>query len=287
MPIRPRRSVLYMPASNARALEKARSLDADAVIFDLEDAVAPDAKEMARGHAVDAANRGGYGRREVVVRINALSSEWGSADLAAVAQSAADAVLVPKVSCAANLAEIQNGLGKDAPQAIWAMMETPQAILRAGDIAASKFDVAPSFSVMVLGTNDLAKETRAALAPGRLAYLPWLMQVVAAARSAGLDVIDGVFNDFQEIDRFRAECMQGREFGMDGKTLIHPKQIEPANEAFSPLPDELEWARKVCAVFDDSANRDVGVAQVDGRMVERLHADMARRVLLLADAINA
>jgi citrate lyase subunit beta / citryl-CoA lyase len=286
MNIRPRRSVLYMPASNARALDKARTLNADAVIFDLEDAVAPDAKETARRQAVQAVEEGGYGSREVVIRINALSTAWGREDLAAVSAVTPDAVLIPKVASPADLAVVQSSLGNGGRTAIWAMMETPGAILNAAAIAAARHDVAPSFAAMVLGTNDLAKETRAALKPGRAAFMPWLMQVVAAARSSGLDVIDGVFNDLDDEQNFHRECEEGRDLGMDGKTLIHPRQIDPANAAFSPSPTELDWARKVCAVFDDPANSDIGVARVDGRMVERLHADMARRVLVLGDALG-
>ncbi len=287
--IRPRRSALYMPASNARALEKARTLPADAVIFDLEDAVAPDRKELARDQACAAARDGGYGAREVVIRINVLDTPWGEADLAAVAQAAPDAVLVPKVSSAEALAAVGMRLRRHgAPERtrVWAMIETPLAVLKAEEIASSALDVDSRLACFVLGTNDLAKETRARLLPGRAVMMPWLMQVLAAARAHGVDVLDGVYNDLSDEAGLRAECEQGRDCGFDGKSLIHPNQIAVANEVFGPTADEVAAARTVVEVFEKPENADKGAVAVDGRMVERLHAEMARRVLDLAEAIE-
>lgn len=286
--IRPRRSALYMPASNARALEKARTLSADAVIFDLEDAVAPDRKELARDQACAAVRDGGYGDREVVIRINALDTPWGEADLAAAAQAAPDAVLVPKVSSAEALAAVGMRLRRHgAPERtrVWAMIETPLAVLKAEEIASSALDVDSRLACFVLGTNDLAKETRARLSAGRAAMMPWLMQVLAAARAHGVDVLDGVYNDLSDEAGLRVECEQGRDCGFDGKCLIHPNQIAVANEVFAPTPDEVAAARAIVAVFERPENADKGAVAVDGRMVERLHAEMARRVLDLAEAI--
>ncbi|RDI62336.1 HpcH/HpaI aldolase/citrate lyase family protein [Microvirga subterranea] len=288
-PIRPRRSALYMPASNARALEKARTLPADAVIFDLEDAVAPDRKELARDQACAAVRNGGYGAREVVIRINALDTPWGEADLAAVAQAAPDAVLVPKVSSAETLAAVGMRLRRHgAPERtrVWAMIETPLAVLKAEEIASSALDVDSRLACFVLGTNDLAKETRARLLPTRAAMMPWLMQVLAAARAYGVDVLDGVYNDLSDEAGFRAECEQGRDCGFDGKSLIHPNQIAVANEVFGPTPGEVAAARAIVEVFERPENADKGAVAVDGRMVERLHAEMAKRMLDLAEAIE-
>lgn len=286
-PIRPRRSALYMPASNARALEKARTLPADVVILDLEDAVAPDRKAAAREQAC-AAVRGGYGAREAVIRVNALDTPWGEADLAAVAQAAPDAVLVPKVSSAEALVAVGLRLRRfGAPERtrVWAMIETPLAVLKAEEIATSSLDVDTRLDCFMLGTNDLAKDTRARLLPGRAAMMPWLMQVLAAARAHGVDVLDGVYNSLSDEAGFRAECEQGRDCGFDGKSLIHPDQIAIANEVFGPTPDEVEAARAIVGIFEQPENADKGAIAVNGRMVERLHADMARRVLALSEAI--
>lgn len=278
MKFRPRRSALYMPGSNPRALEKARSLSADVVILDLEDSVAPDEKAKARASVLRAVADGGFGTREVVVRINGLNTPWGKEDLAAFAGTKADAVLVPKVSSRADVVAVQAGLGAGRSMAIWAMMETPQAILSAAEIASARAEV-PGFAAMVMGTNDLAKETRAALLPGRGAFQPWLATCLLAARSSGLDIIDGVFNDLEDTAGFEAECRQGRELGFDGKTLIHPRQIEPCNKVFSPGPDELAWAERIAHLFDLPENQSLGVVRLEGRMVERLHAEMAQRML--------
>jgi citrate lyase subunit beta / citryl-CoA lyase len=287
MNIRPRRSVLYMPGSNARAMEKARELAADAVIFDLEDAVAPDAKAKAREQIVAALQKGGFGRREVLVRINALDTAWWRDDLA-IAAAGPDAILVPKVSTPGELREVGKhlvGVTKEERIRIWAMMETPLAMLNARDIAAAARDPVTRLAGLVMGTNDLAKDTRARLVPGRAPMLPWLMSCVAAARAFGIDVLDGVYNDLGNAEGFAAECAQGRDLGFDGKTLIHPQQIAPCNAAFSPPPDEVAWARKIIAAFDLPENKGKGVIQVDGRMVEILHADMARRTVAIADAV--
>ncbi|MEI2386652.1 CoA ester lyase [Breoghania sp. JC706] len=290
MTFRPRRSVLYMPGSNARALDKARTLAADALIFDLEDAVAPDAKETARTQVGDAVKAGGYGPREVVVRINGLSTPWGEADLKAAAAAAPDAILIPKVSSPEDLARVEDLLrqaGAPEKTALWAMMETPLAMLNAGAIAAAAKGASPRLAVLVMGTNDLAKETGAQLVEGRAPMLPWLMTCLAAARAYGLDIVDGVYNDFNNEDGFAAECGQGVDLGMDGKTLIHPKQIGPCNAAFSASAEEIERARAIIAAFDLPENADKGAIQLDGRMVERLHADIARRTVAIADAIAA
>ncbi len=287
MNIRPRRSVLYMPGSNARAMEKARELPADAVIFDLEDAVAPDAKARARELIVQALRQGGFGSREVLVRINGLDTAWWLDDLA-VAAANPDAILVPKISTPQQLRDLGKhlvGVGKEKRVRIWAMMETPLAMLNAREIAAAALDPETRLSGFVMGTNDLAKDTRARLLPGRAPMLPWLMNCVAAARAYGLNILDGVYNELGNTEGFAAECRQARDLGFDGKTLIHPQQIAPCNEAFSPAPDEVAWARKIIAAFDLPENANKGVIQIDGRMVERLHNDMARRTVAIADAI--
>jgi citrate lyase subunit beta/citryl-CoA lyase len=287
MTIRPRRSVLYMPGSNARAMEKARELPADAVIFDLEDAVAPDAKAKAREVIVEALKKGGFGSREVLVRINALDTAWWGDDLA-VAAVGPDAVLVPKVSTPEELRQVAKhltGVRADAGVRIWVMMETPLAMLNARDIAAAARDRDTRLAGFVMGTNDLAKDTRARIVPGRAPMLPWLMNCVAAARAYGLDILDGVYNELGNAEGFAAECRQAHDLGFDGKTLIHPQQIAPCNAAFSPSEEEVAWARKIIAAFDQPENASKGVIQIDGRMVERLHADMARRTVAIADAI--
>lgn len=288
IPIRPRRSALYMPGSNARAIEKAKTLAADVVIFDLEDAVAPDLKAQAREQVCAAVRAGGYGRRELVVRINALDTPWGEADLAAAVAAAPDAILVPKVSSAETLAAVGlrlRKLGAAERTRVWAMIETPLAILRAESIASAAHDVDTRLSCFVMGTNDLAKDTRARLLPGRAAMLPWLMTALAAARAHGIDILDGVYNTLSDAGGFRTECEQGRDCGFDGKTLIHPDQIAAANAIFAPTPDEIENARAIVAAFERPENMAKGAISLNGRMVERLHVDMAKRVLALAEAI--
>lgn len=285
MTVRLRRSALYVPATNMRALEKARGLPSDVIIIDLEDSVAPGEKDEARRQAIKALSEGGFAGREVAVRVNGLNTPWGARDLAEVVTSKVDAIVVPKVSSVSDLLQIRNALGERAGPQIWAMLETPAAMLRALDIAEGGRDVLPALSLLVIGTNDLAKDSRAVLKPGRSLYLPWLMSCVAAARAAGLDILDGVFNDFRDEPGFEAECQQGREMGMDGKTLIHPGQIAAANRIFAPTPEEIAWAGKVCATFDDPRNAAAGVVSIEGRMVERLHAEMARRVLEMARSL--
>jgi citrate lyase subunit beta/citryl-CoA lyase len=290
MTIRPRRSVLYMPGSNARAIEKARTLPVDAVILDLEDSVAPDGKATARAQVSDAVSARAFGTREVVVRINGLDTQWWLDDLNAVAKAKPDAVLVPKVSNPRHLEDVAERLvdiSADQKIRVWAMMETPLAMLSARDIAAAAADVETRLSAFVMGTNDLAKETRAAITPGRAAMFPWLMNCLAAARAFGLDILDGVYNDMANAEGFARECNEARAMGFDGKTLIHPNQIGPCNAAFSPSAEEIAQAKKIIAAFDLPENRDKGVVQLEGRMVERLHADMARRTVAIAQAIEA
>jgi citrate lyase subunit beta/citryl-CoA lyase len=289
MTIRPRRSVLFMPGSNARALEKAKTLPADAVILDLEDSVAPDAKEAARNQVTTAVKAGGFGSREVVIRVNGVDTPWHANDLTAAAHAAPDAILIPKVSTPDTLELIGRRLldmGTDHRTRIWAMIETPLAIFNILGIAAEARDSESRLAVLVMGTNDLAKETRARLVPGRAPMLPWLSTCVAAARHHGVDILDGVYNDIGNAEGFAAECRQGVELGFDGKTLIHPSQIEPCNAAFSPSADEVAQARKIIAAFDLPENKAKGVVSIDGRMVERLHADMARRTVTIAEAIG-
>ena len=287
MTVRPRRSVLYMPGSNPRALEKARELPADVLILDLEDAVAPEAKLQAREAVVKAIQQG-FGDREVLVRINGLDTRWWVEDIDAAASARPDAMLVPKVSSPRQLQDLAARLvdmGTDPHVRVWAMMETPLAMLNVRDIAAAALDSETRLAGFVMGTNDLAKDTRARLVPGRAPMLPWLMNCLAAARAYGLDILDGVYNDIGDAAGFAAECRQARDLGFDGKTLIHPRQIEPCNEAFSPTAEEVDAARKIIAAFDLPENENKGVLQVDGRMIERLHAEMARRTVAIADAI--
>jgi citrate lyase subunit beta/citryl-CoA lyase len=290
MTFRPRRSVLYMPGSNARALEKAKTLPADGVILDLEDAVAPDAKEAARKQVADAVKAGGFGAREVFIRVNGLDTAWHADDLSAAAHAAPDAILVPKISSPDQLEMIGQRLldmGTDRKTRIWAMIETPIALLNIRDIAAAAADSETRLAGFVMGTNDLAKETRARLVPGRAPMLPWLALCLAAARTYGIDILDGVYNDHSNIAGFKDECAQARDMGFDGKTLIHPNQIEPCNEIFSPSVDEVAQARKMIAAFDLPENKNKGVVAIDGRMVERMHAEMARRTVAIAEVIAA
>ena len=288
MTIRPRRSVLYMPGSNTRAIEKARTLAVDAIILDLEDSVAPEGKASARKQVSDAVIAGGFGSRELIVRINGLDTAWWLEDLDVVAKAKPDAVLIPKVSIPSQLEDVAERLvdiSADHRIRVWAMMETPLAMLNAREIAAAAKDAETRLAAFVMGTNDLAKETRAKLTSGRAAMLPWLMNCVAAARAYGLDILDGVFNDLADAEGFARECAQGRDLGFDGKTLIHPNQVAACNGAFSPSDEEVAQARKVIAAFELPENRDKGVVALDGRMVERLHADMARRTVAIAQAI--
>ncbi|MGO4389240.1 CoA ester lyase [Microvirga sp. 2YAF29] len=287
--IHPRRSALYMPGSNARAVEKAKTLPADVVIFDLEDAVAPESKAQARHDVCSAVKAGGYGSRELVIRINGLATAWAEDDLAAAAAASPDAILVPKVSTPDDLMTLGarlRSLGASETVRVWAMIETPLAILDAKAIAAMAQNETSRLSCFVMGTNDLAKETRARLSTGRTAMMPWLMTALAAARAYGIDILDGVYNDLSDEEGFRAECIQGRDCGFDGKTVIHPNQIAAVNDIFAPSVQEIENARAIVAAFEEPQNAGKGAINLNGRMVERLHADMARRTLDLAAAIG-
>ncbi|HEU4660374.1 MAG TPA: CoA ester lyase [Pseudolabrys sp.] len=289
MSIRPRRSVLYMPGSNARAIEKARTLPVDGIILDLEDAVAPDAKDAARKQVTEAVRAGGFGSREVFIRVNGVETPWHAEDLFAAAHAAPDAILIPKISTPDALELIGRRLldmGTDHRTRVWAMIETPLAIFNILSIAAAARDSETRLTGFVLGTNDLAKDTRARIVPGRAPMLPWLTMCIAAARVHGIVVLDGVYNDIGNTEGFAAECAQAVDLGFDGKTLVHPNQIEICNRAFSPSPEEVAEARKMIAAFDLPENRNKGVVSIDGRMVERMHAEMARRIVAISEAIG-
>lgn len=280
---RPRRSVLYMPSSNERALEKAKTLAVDALILDLEDAVAPDAKAAARDAACAAVKSGEYGGRELTIRINGVGSEWHAADLVATAAAGPDAVVVPKVSTPDQVRGLATALewaGAPEHTKLWAMIETPEAIFNAREIAAAS----DRLTVLVMGTNDLVKELYAEHVPGRQPLLTSLSLSLLAARAAGKVIIDGVYNDVKNTEGFLAECQQGRELGFDGKTLIHPGQVEGANAAFSPSEQSVEDARGILAAWDA---RETGVVTYKGRMIENLHVESAQRTLSIHDAITA
>lgn len=281
--LRPRRSALYMPAANARAIEKARELDCDVVILDLEDAVAPDAKEIARRQATEAVAAGGFGRREVVIRINGLGTPWGGDDLAAAVKARPHAILVPKVSSADEVRAFGDAAGGDVP--MWAMIETCRSLLRLESIAAAAHEGA--LTAWVVGTNDLAKEIRCRLDGERRALLAALSLTVTAARAYGLDVLDGVYNELDDDAGLEAQCAQGVELGFDGKTLIHPRQIAIANRAFAPSPEDISWSRTIVQAFNAPEHAGRGVLRVEGRMVERLHLEQAQRVLAVAETIGA
>ena len=283
-PIRPRRSVLFMPAANQRALAKSRELLADGLIFDLEDAVAPDAKAAARDAVSAALGQGGYGKRELVLRVNALDSEWGEADLRAAALLPLDAVLLPKVESAGRVRETVARLdeaGASPELAIWCMIETPKGVLAAAEIAAA----GPRVAALVMGTSDLTKDLRARDMPDRMPLMTSLQLVLLAARANGLAALDGVHLDLADDARFVAACAQGRALGFDGKTLIHPKQIAPANTAFAPSTDEVAQARKIIAAHETALAAGKGITVVDGRLVENLHVEAEQRTLALAEAI--
>lgn len=283
---RPRRSALYLPASNARAIEKARGLPADIIILDLEDAVAPGAKEEARIAAVAAVRAGGFGTREVAIRANGLDTPWGADDLAAIAGSGVDAVLVPKVSSAEDIARYEATLSP-APGSmqLWAMIETCACIPQLYAIAAMSAET--RLSLFVMGTNDLAKEMRARLTPERTPFLPFLSMAVAAARAHGVAILDGVCNEFRDLAVFRAEAEQGLLFGFDGKSLIHPAQVESCNEVFSPGEEEILWARAVIDAFALPENTGKGAIRVEGKMAELLHLEQAQRLVAVAERIAA
>ena len=283
---RPRRSALYMPGSNARALEKARGLPADTLVLDLEDAVAPEAKEAARAVVADTVRARPYGRREVVVRVNAPDTPWGEADFAAAAEAVPDAILVPKVEDAAAVraaAERLDRSGATAETRLWAMVETPRAVLNAAEIAAAS----PRLACLVMGTNDLVNELRAEHTADRFPVLTALSHCLLAARAHGLAILDGVHNAIRDAEGLRAACVQARALGFDGKTLIHPSQVAVANEVFAPSEDDLELARRYVAAFEQAAAEGRGVAVVDGRLVENLHVENARRLIAMAETIAA
>ena len=285
---RPRRSVLYMPGSNARAMEKAREIPADALILDLEDAVAPDAKEEARAQVVQAVTQGGYGKREIVIRVNGLDTPWGIEDIKAAVKAAPHAILVPKINSAEDVARAETALmqANAAPGLqLWCMIETPLAILNIQSIAAKAAAPNSRMTAWVMGTNDIAKELRAAHTPDRVPMLTSLGLAIIAARAYGLVALDGVYNDIKNEAGFAAVCEQGRDMGFDGKTLIHPSQVGPCNAIFSPDPETVAFARKTIEAFELPENKGKGVLKVDGRMVEILHAEIAKRTVAIADAI--
>ena len=282
---RPRRSVLYMPAANERALEKAKAIQADALIFDLEDAVAPDSKEIAREQACAAASSSEYGNRELTIRCNGLDTPWGKDDLLAAAAAGPAAVVIPKVDGSSYLDEISELLdqgGAPSSTQIWAMVETPIGILNVEEIARHE-----RMSVMVMGTNDMAKELRASITADRQALLPYLAMCLLSARAAGVGILDGVYNDIKDESGFEDVCVQGAEMGFDGKTLIHPNQVAPTNEIFSPSLGELDFHLRVIEEFEAAEKDGRGVLTVDGKMIENLHVDEARRALAVAEAIAA
>nr|CTQ91709.1 L-malyl-CoA/beta-methylmalyl-CoA lyase (EC 4.1.3.-) [Kibdelosporangium sp. MJ126-NF4] len=275
--------MLYMPGANERALEKAKTLPADALILDLEDAVHPDSKVDARRRVCEAAASGEYGKREVTIRVNGFGTQWHADDLRAAAAAGPDAVVVPKVNSAAEVHAIERALeagGAPDKTTIWAMVETPIAMLHAHDIATAS----ERLSVLVMGTNDLAKELRADHVPGRAPLLTGLSLCLLAARAADKDILDGVYNDVKDLEGFEAECLQGKRFGFDGKTLIHPGQVEPCNRVFSPTAEEIDYSRRVVEAFENAGR---GVVTVDGRMIENLHVDNARRILAVADQLTS
>jgi citrate lyase subunit beta/citryl-CoA lyase len=279
--IRPRRSVLFLPGSNPRAIEKARALPADGVIFDLEDAVAPETKEAARAGVAAALAAGGYAPREVILRVNPLDTPWGHADLAAAATMPLDAVLLPKVENGERVRlalDLLDAFGAPPELAVWCMIETPRGVLAAAEIAACS----PRLAALVLGTSDLAKDLHARVAKDRLPLLTALGLVLLAARAYGCAILDGVHLDLADAESFAAACRQGRDLGFDGKTLIHPQQIAPANAAFTPGEEELAQARRIIAAYADAGR---GAIRVDGRLVEALHVEEARRTLALVAAI--
>ena len=281
--LRPRRSVLYMPAANERALEKAKSIASDALIFDLEDAVSPESKDAARDNAVKAASSGEYGKREITIRCNGLDTPWGAADIAAAAKSCASSIVIPKVNNAAEVDEVSRHLdaaGAPAEMLIWAMVETPSAIFNAREIAAH-----PRVAVLVMGTNDLVKELHAVQVPGRAPVISHLATALLAAREADKPILDGVYNDIKNAEGFRAECVQGMQMGFDGKTLIHPDQVAIANEVWAPGESEVEHARRVIEAFNAARAEGKGVVQLDGKMIENLHVANAERLIAIASAI--
>jgi citrate lyase subunit beta/citryl-CoA lyase len=288
--IRPRRSLLFMPGSNARALEKARNLHADVLILDLEDSVAPDAKALARDQIAQAIAARGFGKREVWIRSNSTDTSWFADDVAMAGHAKPDGILVPKVSTVEDLKAIGDRLssiGADASIKVWAMIETARAVLDADKLAAASRDAKTRLAGFVFGPNDIGRETRIRMRPGRAAMIPMITHCILATRAHGLEILDGPYSDFSNVDGFGQECTQARDLGFDGKTLIHPGQIEACNAIFTPPEEEVTEARKIIAAFERPENAAKGAIQIDGRMVERLHAEMAKRTIAIADAIAA
>ena len=288
--IRPRRSLLFMPGSNPRALAKARTLPADGIILDLEDSVAPDAKAAARDGIVQAIAAGDFGKRELLIRINALDSPWWIDDITMAGKARPDGILVPKISSAEDLSLVAGrlrDLNADMSVRVWAMIETARAVLHAEELAAASRDSGMRLEGFVFGPNDISRETRIRMLPGRTAMLPMITHCILATRLHGLQILDGPYSDFSNPAGFAEECAQGRDLGFDGKTLIHPGQIDAANAIFTPPAEDVAYARKIIAAFERPENAARGAIQLDGRMVERLHAEMARRTIAMADAIAA
>lgn len=282
---RPRRSMLYMPGANTRALEKGRSIATDAIILDLEDAVSPDAKDEARQNVINATNEGGYGKRELLLRTNGLNTPWGYDDIVAAAKAKVDAVLIPKVDSADMVLQVQaileaNGAPEDLK--IWCMIETPRGVLNADEIAGAT----PRLGGFVMGTNDLAKELHCAHTPLRLPMLTALSQCLLAARANGIAILDGVYMDLNDAEGFKDSCQQGKEFGFDGKTLIHPKQVAPCNEVFAPSEEDIAHAKRVIEAFDAALAEGKGVATLDGKLIENLHVAMAHELVKSAELIK-
>jgi len=288
--IRPRRSLLYMPGSNLRALEKARNLPADGLILDLEDSVAPDAKAVARDQIAGAVAAKGFGRREILIRVNGLDTPWWGDDIAMAAKASPDGILIPKVSTREDLDTIGGRLAElsASPSVkVWAMIETSLAVLHAEELSAASRDPKTRLAGFVFGPNDISRETRIRMTPDRAAMIPMFIQTILAARAYGIEVLDGPYGDINNSDGFATECAQARDLGFDGKTLIHPSQVEACNAIFMPPHDEVARARKIIAAFELPENASRGAIRLDGQMVERLHADVARRTIAIADAIAA
>jgi len=287
---RPRRSHLFMPGSNPRALEKARILPADGLILDLEDSVAPDAKAVARDQIAAAIAAKGFGKREILIRTNGLDTPWWADDVAMAAKASPDGILVPKVSSVEDLETIGRRLAElDAAPTVkvWAMIETARAVLDADKLASSGRDPKTRLAGFVFGPNDISRETRIKMLPGRAAMIPMITHCVLAAHAHGLEMLDGPYGDIANLDGFAAECAQGRDLGFDGKTLIHPSHIDACNTVFTPPAEDVAEARRIIAAFEKPENVSRGTIQLDGRMVERLHAEMAKRTIAIADAIAA